>query len=303
MKKIIICNIPMAKEVNQNVYVSDDKSLPVTDRPVRYSINAFLEKTLKPDDEVKVLLLAKIDEYSYYEQNIEYFINELNEANSNIGAKLEYKTIDTAFSQERTIHEQLLSRIVDEIDPQTHVLADITYGSKDMSIVVFTTLGFAEKFLECSIDNIVYGQANFVNGKAINTKICDMIPLYALTSVTNVIRNVEPNKAKQMLKSLLSIQTSQKEWCFNLYYDKEKYEALILQSQLFAIDKEASPTLYEREKYRMKEYLYCYLMALNEKKYEAYSCEILKISEDCIKAYDSTKGVFLHYFNAAWKKE
>lgn len=195
----------MAKEVNQNVYVSDDKSLPVTDRPVRYSINAFLEKTLKPDDEVKVLLLAKIDEYSYYEQNIEYFINELNEANSNIGAKLEYKTIDTAFSQERTIHEQLLSRIVDEIDPQTHVLADITYGSKDMSIVVFTTLGFAEKFLECSIDNIVYGQANFVNGKAINTKICDMIPLYALTSVTNVIRNVEPNKAKQMLKSLLSI--------------------------------------------------------------------------------------------------
>lgn len=53
----------------------------------------------------------------------------------------------------------------------------------------------------------------------------------------------------------------------------------------------------------MKEYLYCYLMALNEKKYEAYSCEILKISEDCIKAYDSTKGVFLHYFNAAWKKE
>ena len=205
MKKIIICNIPMAKKVNQNVYVSDDKSLPVTDRPVRYSINAFLEKTLKPDDEVKVLLLAKIDEYSYYEQNIEYFINELNEANSNIGAKLEYKTIDTAFSQERTIHEQLLSRIVDEIDPQTHVLADITYGSKDMSIVVFTTLSFAEKFLECSIDNIVYGQANFVNGKAINTKICDMIPLYALTSVTNVIRNVEPNKAKQMLKSLLSI--------------------------------------------------------------------------------------------------
>ena len=50
-----------------------------------------------------------------------------------------------------------------------------------------------------------------------------------------------------------------------MYYDKEKYEALILQSQLFAIDKEASPTLYEREKYRMKEYLYCYLMALNEK--------------------------------------
>lgn len=204
VKKVIICNIPMKKDVDQTVYVSEDKSLPVTDRPVRYSINAFLEKTLKADDEVKVLMLAKKDEYSCYEQNVQYFIDELNNANF-IGAKIEFKTIDTAFSQERSVHEQLMSRIVDEVEPETHVLADITYGSKDMAIVVFTALGFAERFLGCDIDNIVYGQANFVDGKAVNTKICDMIPLYALSSATNVIRCVEPEKAKQMLKTLLSI--------------------------------------------------------------------------------------------------
>lgn len=144
MKKVIICNIPMKKDVDQTVYVSEDKSLPVTDRPVRYSINAFLEKTLKADDEVKVLMLAKKDEYSCYEQNVQYFIDELNNANF-IGAKIEFKTIDTAFSQERSVHEQLMSRIVDEVEPETHVLADITYGSKDMAIVVFTALGFAGK--------------------------------------------------------------------------------------------------------------------------------------------------------------
>lgn len=204
MKKIIICNIPMKKDVDQIIYISNDKSLPVTDKPVRYSINAFLEKTLKPDDEIKVLMLAKKDEYSNYEQNIQYFVDELNAANA-VGAAIEYKTIDTAFSQERAVHEQLMSRIVDEIEPETCILADITYGSKDMAIVVFTALGFAEKFLGCEIDNIVYGQANFVDGKAVNTKICDMIPLYALSSVTNAIRCVEPEKAKQMLKTLLSI--------------------------------------------------------------------------------------------------
>ena len=53
MKKVIICNISMKKDIDQTVYISDDKSLPVTDRPVRYSINAFLEKTLKADDEIK----------------------------------------------------------------------------------------------------------------------------------------------------------------------------------------------------------------------------------------------------------
>ena len=88
-----------------------------------------------------------------------------------------------------------------------------------------------------------------------------------------------------------------------MYYDKEKLENLITDSPLFTIDREESPTLYEREKYRLLENLYCYLIATNEKKYEPYGCEILKVSEDCIKAYDTTKGVFLHYFNAAWKKE
>ena len=130
MKKVIICNISMKKDIDQTVYISDDKSLPVTDRPVRYSINAFLEKTLKADDEIKVLMLAKKNEYSFYEQNAQYFIDELNEANSEIGATIEYKTIDTEFSQDRAIHEKLMSRIVDEIEPETHVLADITYGSK-----------------------------------------------------------------------------------------------------------------------------------------------------------------------------
>jgi len=204
MKKVIICSIPMKKDVDKTVYCSNDKALPVTDRPVRYSINAFLEKTLKSDDEVKVLMLAKKDEYSFSEQNMKFFVDELNESNV-VGARIEFKTIDTDFSQERSVHEQLMSRIVDEIEPETHILADITYGSKDMPIVIFTALSFAEKFLGCDIDNIIYGQANFVDGKAVNTKICDMIPLYALSSVTNAIRCVEPEKAKQMLKTLLSI--------------------------------------------------------------------------------------------------
>ena len=55
------------------------------------------------------------------------------------------------------------------------------------------------------MDNIVYGQASFVNGKAVDTKICDMIPLYCLGSITNTIRCDEPEKAKSMLKALLAL--------------------------------------------------------------------------------------------------
>lgn len=53
-----------------------------------------------------------------------------------------------------------------------------------------------------------------------------------------------------------------------MYYDKSKYESLIMNSPLFGIDKEQETTAYKRESYKMVEYLYCYLLAINERDYE-----------------------------------
>ncbi len=205
MKKIVICNVPMRENVDKSVYTSADLSLPTSSRAVRFPINSFLEETLNPDDELKLVLLTKNDEYSCAQKNAEDFITEIDEINKNIGAKIEFTNIDTAFSQEQAIHEQLMASIVDHIDVDSHILADITYGPKDMPIVLFSAMGFAEKFLRCEIDNIIYGQANFENGKVVNTKICDMIPLYYLNSVTDTIHCDEPERAKHMLKTLLSL--------------------------------------------------------------------------------------------------
>lgn len=205
MKKIIICGIPMKENVEPSVYSSEDKSIPVSSRAVRFPINAFLEETMKNDDSIKFLLLAKKDSYGHYKENLDYFKKEFDAINSSINAAAEYVVIDTEFSEEKTVHEYLMGRVVDELEIGAHILVDTTYGPKDLPIVIFTALNFAEKFLECQIDNIIYGKAEFVNGKAINTKMCDMAPLYYLGSVTNTIHCVKPEKAKEMLKSLLSL--------------------------------------------------------------------------------------------------
>ncbi len=204
MRKIVICNIPMKERIDQTVYSSDDKSLPVADWKVRYPINAFLKETLKPYDELKVLLLVKKDIYTHYKKNTEEFLAELKEANT-VGAVINHTIIDTDFEESRAVHEQLMGKIVDELDTGSHVLVDTTYGPKDLPIVIFAALNFAEKFLDCTIDNIIYGQASFINGKAVDTKICDMIPLYCLSSITNTIHCNDSVHARTMLKNLLSL--------------------------------------------------------------------------------------------------
>lgn len=205
MKKIIICNIPMREYIANTVYSSDDSSLPVSDKPYRYPINSLLSQTVKVEDELKIILLIKKDENTYYEKNTADYKQEIEEICRTTGAKADFVLIDTAFSQEKENHEKLMKRLVDEVDTGAHIMVDITYGPKDLPIVIFSALNFAEKFLKCEIDNIVYGQAAFKDDKVVGSTICDMIPLYCLSSVTNTIKCDEPEKARQMLGSLLDL--------------------------------------------------------------------------------------------------
>ena len=88
-----------------------------------------------------------------------------------------------------------------------------------------------------------------------------------------------------------------------MVYDKKIFEQRIEESPLFSLDKQTEYVAFKKEFYRMLEYLYCYLMATNEKEYEPYGCEITEVATRCINNYDATRGLFLHYFNSAWKKE
>lgn len=205
MKKIVICNIPMRENVTKTVYTSTDNSLTVSEKPYKYPINSFLAETVGNEDDLKIILLIKKDGNAFYEKNTADYKQEIEEVCLNRGARAEFVQIDTAFSQNKENHEQLMGRLIDEIETEAHVLVDITYGPKDLPIVIFSALNFAEKFLKCEIDNIVYGQAAFEGDKVVGSVICDMIPLYCLSSVTNTIKCDDPPKARQMLKSLLSI--------------------------------------------------------------------------------------------------
>ena len=195
----------MKESVDQVAYTSDDISLLVSDRRVRYPVNALLEKTVSCDDDLKVIILSKNDEYSFSQQHTDEFLDELNQVLATSNVKPVIRIIDTEFSQSKLVHEQLMGKLVDEIDEGSHILVDITYGPKDLPIVIFAAIGFAEKFLDCEIDAIVYGQASFVQGKAVNQKICDMSSLYYLSSVTNTIRCDKPEKARKTLNELLSL--------------------------------------------------------------------------------------------------
>ena len=197
MKRTIICNIPMKKDVFPSVYESVDSSLPVSEEPFIYPINAFLDKNLNKGDSLDVILLVKNDDYDYSLDNIEKYKKELTSVCDNVGISPAYSVIRSVFDEKKNTHTLLMNRIIDSINDDSHIYADITYGPKDLPIVVFSALLFAENYLRCSVDNILYGQASFKDNRVINTRICDMIPLYCMSACAReIIRGREVLKTE-----------------------------------------------------------------------------------------------------------
>ena len=141
MKKIVICNVPMGNK-SKLVYPCEDYSIPTSDKSYTYPSLSFLEKTLESDDELKVILLAKKSEYSAWENNVKIFKEEISVANiKNI--KVDFAVIDTDFSEKQSVHEELMGKIVDEIEENNTNIEVIN----NISEVNISSLIFGVSFL------------------------------------------------------------------------------------------------------------------------------------------------------------
>nr|MCR5667348.1 hypothetical protein [Eubacterium sp.] len=181
MKKLLICNIKMNGLPSSVVYQCPTQDIPVSKETFYYPVNSYLSQTLTPEDEYKVLMLVKKNDQYDYKELTGAFMEELNQCNEKIGAKIEYVTVDTEFEESQDVHSELIKRVVDEIEDGSQLLVDMTFGPKDQAILLFTILHFAEKFLGCDLERILYGKSVFnAEGKIIQSDICDMDSLYYL---------------------------------------------------------------------------------------------------------------------------
>ena len=84
---------------------------------------------------------------------------------------------------------------------------------------------------------------------------------------------------------------------------KEEYIQRINESPLFSLDKQREAIAYRREALKVVEYIFGYLLCVNEDLYSQYGLEITETVKRCIKFYELGKGEFLHYFLSSWKIE
>jgi hypothetical protein len=206
--KLVIVTLPMKplEKVWPLRYPVDGNRAIEYDGAVRYPVNAVLAKTLKKDEDVKILFIAVLGKYSAYEDHKKAFAEELAAINAPIGARLSFESLKIPFSQKKKDFNNLLTELTDRIPQGARIFADITYGAKPPILPLFCALSFAEKYCGADVDYIVYGQTDFnPEQKPENPVLFDITSLYCLFNLMGMIEAPDRESASKLLKDFFSV--------------------------------------------------------------------------------------------------
>lgn len=203
--KVVFSTIPM-QEVGPVFYKSEENKAIEYEGEVRFPINGLLAKTLKKDDEVKIVRI--VTEGKFSEDNVKHQQEELDKINESIGAKISYMEVRETFKETSDIVQSRFRQIVGTLENECEIYADMTYGPKTLTPVIFYALGFAEKFFDADIKNIVYGKAVFDEDKKVipgASELFDVTALYYLNSLTNVMSAPDGKTALERLDKFFEL--------------------------------------------------------------------------------------------------
>jgi len=206
--KVVIIAVPMkwSDKVEPVVYPVDGNKALEYEKPIRCPMNGILAKTMKKDEEVKVVYIMTIGGKSECEKNKNAFIEELSEINKDIGAVFSFDTVEIEFEPTKNTYNKLITHLTEKIPENAEIFTDITYGFKPEILSLFCALRFVEEFRNSVVQYIVYGKAEFnKENKPENSKIYDITSLYYLFKLIGNIGNTDAEKASKILQDFFAL--------------------------------------------------------------------------------------------------
>lgn len=221
MKKIIYTPIPMQPDIRAlyslNEETAKSRNLDYSAK-IYFPINAYIFDCLSEGDEVKVCFIELSEDGFNDELNVRYkqnetlFKTELQTIAKPFNAKIEYESVKTDFSESADIFSSRFVDLYNCLEKDCEIYADITFGAKTNTLLIYNILNFAEQFFDCSIEAIVYGKTVFTKNQQGETapslkvsKVCDVTSLYYLTKLTEHIKAASPEEAVEKIKEYLKI--------------------------------------------------------------------------------------------------
>ncbi len=110
-------------------------------------------------------------------------------------------------NQRAAVGLNLLMSILEEIPDDSVVRADITFGTKPMSVILQYALSFVEKLKDTEVEGIFYGEIPRENGRPVleRATIYDLTAYKVLGDVIDDIQELEIGDIQQALRRMMNL--------------------------------------------------------------------------------------------------
>lgn len=206
MKKIIFINIPMKElpEKNKISYAHSGNTNYHYSEKVYYPITTVMADKIRQDDEIKVVSIKTKTENDDTDTNERKLQSELKVIADIKRAHIQYECIEAPFVETHKNNEIRLQKLLQSMEQDAEIYADITFGQKSLPMLLMCALNFAEKFFNANIRNIIYGKVEFAkdtegNPILTNPELYDVTSLYYLN---NLVGAMKASSGFEALKNL-----------------------------------------------------------------------------------------------------
>jgi len=207
--KTVIITVPMkpTREVEPVHYPMDGNKAIEYEKPVRCPINGILARTLKKDEQVKVIYILTTGENSECEQNKKVYIEELETINKEIGAVFYFDFIEIDFEPTKKTYNKIIMDLAEKIPDNAEIYIDTTFGFKAIPLSLFCALRFAEEFRDAVVQYIVYGKVEFNKDtrKPEKPMLYDITSLYYLFKLMGSMGASNAENAMETLKDFFAM--------------------------------------------------------------------------------------------------
>ena len=181
MKKTIIYPLRFSFGLKKTKYIpGENKFKEYLDENLTFPLNHIISNDLNSEDIVTVLLVKTVSE----KRNIESIVNEAKKEITRVlsghCAEIRIKEIAAPYSSRKEELGQIYKSLCENTEPESNVYVDFTYGPKYMPVLLFCALNYAEKYLNCTVNRLIYGL--FDTNKDEHGTMVDFTTLYLLNS-------------------------------------------------------------------------------------------------------------------------
>ena len=199
--KNFICTIPQQPKAK----LEDIQYLNPCDNPVlgfdgttKFPIFVLILNTAKKGEKIRITAVRP--DYENCHINFETFVNDLEKLKERIGFECEIDVVDTHYSERIDDHLDLFGKLIDTVQDQDEIYADISYGTKPIPIIVLMMLTYAYRFRGGIIENIIYGQVDH-NPAQKRGWLYDVTALFYMNSTINTMN--DSSDPKMFIKKML----------------------------------------------------------------------------------------------------